>query len=238
MGRSLARLALVAVVSVAGCRSAAPPPSTVELTAAIARLQRPLPGELSALYRLRVPASGGLRLAILATAEGGRISVNEPFGSALSLAAWGRDGASRLYDLRQGCRAATADLESVLQVGHLPLPQAVRLLAGRLPSGPGDAVEIAGPWQLRVGGAGWACRVTLSAEPWRVTRVEEQASGTGGGWWAALEDHSGSVPGKIHLEHPKGRWAELELVRLQWDTVGELPRLPELPPCSEQGLDS
>jgi hypothetical protein len=232
MGRASAVLAVVAVAVLAACRSAAPPPPMADMAVAIERLQRPLPGEMSAFYRLRVPSSGGLRLTVLSTPEGGRISVSEPFGSALSLTAWGRDGAARLFDLKEGCQVTAVDLGSVLKVGHLPLPQAVRLLAGRLPAGPGDVVDILAPGQLRVGGADWACRVSLLSDPWRVTRVEELAPGADS-WWAELEDHSGSFPGVVRLKHPEGRWAELELARLQWDTVGALPPLPELPPCAE-----
>ena len=232
MGRAPALLVVAAVAAVVACRSAAPPPQAADMTVAIVRLQRPLPGEMSAFYQLRVPSSGGLRLTVLSTPEGGRISVSEPFGSALSLTAWGRDGAARLFDLKEGCQVTAVDLASVLQVGHLPLPEAVRLLAGRLPAGPGDVVDVLAAGEVRVGGADWACRVSLRPDPWRVTRVEELAAGEDS-WWAELEDHSGSFPGVVRLKHPGGRWAELKLVRLQWDTIGELPRLPELPQCAE-----
>jgi hypothetical protein len=39
------------------------------------------------------------------------------------------------------------------------------------------------------------------------------------------------VPGVVHVRRKKGSWAELELVRLEWNAANELPPLPEMPEC-------
>jgi len=60
---------LVALVLLTACRSAAPPLGAADLEAARLRLNQPLPGSPAALYHLRVPSSGGLRLSLLTSGE-------------------------------------------------------------------------------------------------------------------------------------------------------------------------
>jgi hypothetical protein len=190
-----------------------------------------LPGNLAALYRLRVPSSGGLRLSVLTAGSNGRVTISEPFGSAVSLTAWSGGSWSEVFDLREGCRFATEDLSGVLGVTTLPLPQAVRLLGGRLPAVADDRVEPSSPRQLRVDSRSWRGLVTLAPGPWRVIAVEEIPPQGRPGWRAQLRDHSVSVPGWIRVKGADGRWAELELVRLEWPAARELPPTPELPQC-------
>ncbi len=192
-------------------------------------LGRPLPGDLAALYRLRVPASGGLRLSVLATPEAGRLSVSEPFGSAVSLAAWGGGAAPRLYDLKRGCRLEVRDVSAVLGVAGLPLPEAARLLGGRLPAMDGDAVSVLGPGQVMVQGSGWGAVVQLRSDPWRVVAVSDAAEPSR--WRLELARHTLSVPGFVRADSANGDWAELELVRLEWNPISQLPAEPDLPSC-------
>jgi hypothetical protein len=112
----------------------------------------------------------------------------------------------------------------------MPLPQAVRLLVGRLPAVADDRLTPSADGRVLVEGQGWRARVTVSGEPWRVVLVEDDGS-RGTGWRIELGDHSLSVPGLVRVENGDGRWAELELVRLEWNDGGELPALPELPFC-------
>ncbi len=238
MSRLWSGLALLVLAGLAGAcfRSARPSPlAPDQLAAARVALELPLPGNLAALYRLRVPASGGLRLAVLTLGGAGRLSISEPFGSALSVTAWTAGSAPELYDLQNGCRLAATDLSTVLGAGRLPMPQAVRLLAGRLPALPEDEVEIVAN-RLLVRGQGWACTVQAEPDPWRVVAVEELVlSPSRPGWRLELAEHTRSLPGFIRIEHPQSRWAELTLVRLQWDSADQLPALPELPPCDSAG---
>jgi hypothetical protein len=215
---------------VAGCRSAGPPPTASDLEAARLRLSRPLPGSPVALYHLRVPSSGGLRLSLLTSGEAGRLTVSEPFGSAVSLTAWVGAAPATFFDLRQGCRLDAVDLERVLGISAMPLPQAVRLLAGRLPAVDGDRVSIRADGRLLVEGVGWKAVIEVAPEPWRVMSATEERAGDGG-WKIELSDHTASVPGIVHVRRENGRWAELELVRLEWKDTAELPPLPELPVC-------
>jgi len=197
---------------------------------AVPRLSRPLPGSMAALYRLRVPATGGLRLSVTALEHSGRLSVSERFGSALSITAWDAGAPPVLLDFREGCRLEAGDVSAVLGVGRLPLPQVVRLLGGRLPAVDGDLVETAGGGRLRVEGLGWSCVVTVAADPWRVVEVASESDGEP--WQVRLDRHTASLPGRVRIERDGGdEWAELELVSLEWGTVEELPDLPELPPC-------
>jgi hypothetical protein len=221
---------LMALMVLAGCRSAAPTLDATDLEAARLRLSRPLPGSPVALYHLRVPSSGGLRLSLLTSGEAGRLTISEPFGSAVSMTAWVGAGPATFFDLRQGCRLEAVDLERVLGISAMPLPQAVRLLAGRLPAADGDRVSIRSDGRLLVEGAGWKAVIEVASEPWRVMSVAEERAG-GGGWKIELSDHTASVPGVVHVKQKNGRWAELELVRLEWKTTDELPLLPELPVC-------
>lgn len=229
--RREASLALAAAIALAAaCRTAPPPPPSAPLEQGVAALTRPLPGDLAALYRLRVAATGTLRLTALTAGTAGRLSISEPFAGAVSVAAWDGDGdAARLYDLREGCRVEAESLAAVLGIGRLPLPQAVRLLAGRLPVAGGAARVESDSGQAVVSGDTWGYRADLAADPWRVVRV------TGEGWSVTLDRHTLSVPGRLRLEHADGRWAELELVRLEWPEDPTLPDEPDLPPCAVAG---
>jgi hypothetical protein len=217
----------------AGCRSAGLPTDfdRHSVEQAVQELSRPLSGDLGALYRLRVSSSGGLRLSLLTRGERGRMTVSEPFGSAVSMTAWDGAAAPEFFDLRAGCHLPAVELSAVLGVGSLPLAQAVRLLGGRLPAEPGDGVDIGGTGVVTVSGQWGSGRVTLGRDPWRVVLVEQQSSAENGGWKIRLDRHTLSVPGWLRVEGADGRWAELELVRLEWDELDELPPVPRLPRC-------
>ena len=221
---------LLVLTAASGCATAPPPAvDPARLDEAVARLDRPLPGDLAALYRLRVPRTGGLRLALAATGDAGRLTISQPFGAAVSLTAWQARQSTVFFDLREGCRQEVRDLAEVLGVGALPLPEATRLLGGRLPTVADDRIETTASGSLVVHGEAWAARVRLAADPFRVVEVVELRPG--GGWRIELGDHTSSVPGLIVLEHPDGRWAELRLERLEWPEALDLPELPELPLC-------
>lgn len=229
---SIAFVLALTVVAHTGCESSRHSAATMEeLDSAVALLVRPLPGDFAALYDLRVARSGGLRLAVLTRAGDGRMTISEPFGGAVSLSAWTAGGSSMFFDMDQGCRREVDDLEEVLGVGALPLSQAVRLLGGRLPMLPGDDVVITDGSDLRVSGDTWAVRVRLAADPWRVVEVVEDRSDENPGWRLELDSHTSSVPGRIRVENPDGRWAELELKRLEWPDATVLPDLPDFPHC-------
>lgn len=202
-----------------------------ELAAAVAALNRPSAGDIAALYDLRVARSGGMRLAVLTAGDDGRMTVSEPFGSAVSLTAWSTPGPTIFFDMDEGCRREVDDLEEVLGVGTLPLNQAVRLLGGRLPAMPGDDVVIGDDNDVEVHGVGWAVRMRLASGPWRVVELLELRSDGTGGWRIDLSAHTSSVPGRIRLENPDGRWVELELKRLEWPDHPSLPELPDFPVC-------
>lgn len=231
-----AAVAIVVGFSASGCRSSAPPPTQdpTALAEAVDALHRPLSGDMAALYHLRVPTSGGLRLSIVQKGTEGRLTISEPFGAAVSMAAWGGPDKPRFLDLRQGCRVPGTDSSAVFGVRVMPLPQAVRLLGGRMPAVDTDRVLAGEGGRLEIAGDGWSAWVTVAAQPWRITAVEQVTAGGVSGWKVRLDDHSGSVPGWIRVKGANGRWAELKLVRLQWDTVGELPPLPSLPVCDHQ----
>lgn len=214
-----------------GCRSTVSETTPVDLVAAIEKLSRPLSGDPAALYRLRVSSSGGLRVAVLTSGDEGRLTVSEPFGSAVSLTSWTASQPPTFFDLRKGCRLESSDLERALGVAAMPLPQAVRLLVGRLPALSEDKVTPREDGRVLIEGRHWAALVSLAADPYRVVSVEEAAS-RGRGWSFELRDHSLSVPGFVRVRNPDGRWAELDLVRLEWSERGELPPRPDLPPCS------
>jgi hypothetical protein len=205
-----------------------------EVAAAVEHLSRALPDDLAALYRLRVKSSGGLRLSVATAADEGRVTISEPFGAALSLTAWSGAAPAEVFDLRHGCRFATDDLSGVLGVGNLPLPHMVRLLAGRLPAIEGDTIEVGNDGRIRVTGPTWRGAVDLEQDPWRVVGVEDLSAGTGAGWRVNLRDHTSSVPGWLRVLGADGRWAELELVRLEWHQGAGLPPVPELPLCAEE----
>jgi hypothetical protein len=158
------------------------------------------------------------------------MTVSEPFGSAVSLTAWSGSASPTFFDLREGCRLDAADLELVLGVGTMPPPQAVRLLAGRLPATADDRVAVDGKGHILVEGLGWSAQVAVASDPWRVASVQGIGD-RGNGWRIELGDHTLSVPGQLRVENVDGRWAELELVRLEWNQGGDLPLLPDLRPC-------
>jgi hypothetical protein len=227
-------LGLAALVALSSCRSAAPPVVTADqLQGGVTVLTRPLPGDLAALYRLRVPSSGGLRLSVLTKGADGRMTISEPFGSAASITAW-RDGQTpELLDLRRGCRLEVGDVSAVIGVARLPLPQAVRLLGGRLPVLGGDRIEASSGGWVQIRGDGWSCRARVAAGPWRVVEVDGPLETEAPTWRLRLSHHTSSVPGSIRLDRSDGDWAELELVRLEWNSVKQLPELPKLPVCEE-----
>jgi hypothetical protein len=224
-------MSIVILIGFAGCRSTVPETTPVDLVAAIEKLNRPLSGDPAVLYRLRVSSSGGLRMAVLTSGDDGRLTVSEPFGSAVSLTAWTGSQPPTFFDLREGCRLETSDLERALGVAAMPLPQAVRLLVGRLPATSDDRVSPREDGRILVEGRRWAALVKVAADPFRVMSVEEAGSREKG-WSFELRDHSLSVPGFVKVKNSDGRWAELDLVRLEWSERGELPPRPELPPCS------
>ncbi len=229
----LAAVAVIAAAGLSGCRTSAPDFAPAELESARAQLTIPLQGDPAALYRLRVPTAGGLRMAMLTSGSAGRMTISESMGSAISVTAWSAGGGGFFYDMREGCRLASADLSRVLGIGAMPLPQAVLLLGGRLPAVAGDTVTPTEDSHFLIRGEGWAADVKLASEPWRVMTVHE----VGGkpGWSIVLGNHTGSVPGSIRLKTSNRRWAELELIRLEWHEGGELPALPEMPWCVAEG---
>ena len=213
------------------CGSAAPLLSGPELEEAIARLDRPLPGDPAALYKLKIPNAGGLRLSVRTSGAAGRLTVSEAFGSALSITAWEGSGPATFFDLREGCRLEASDLSQILGVPALPLPEAVRLLAGRLPSSAGDRISVRDDGRILVKGPTWGAVVEVAAEPWRVVTVTEDGAGKPT-WRFELSDHSASVPGVVRVAQREGRRAELALIRLEWNERETLPGLPDLPPCT------
>ena len=218
------------VLGLAGCQSTAPETVPVDPRPAIEKLSRPLSGDPATLYRLRVSSSGGLRMSVLTSAEDGRLTVSEPFGAAVSLTSWSGGQRPTFFDLREGCQIQATDLEQALGVAAMPLPQAVRLFVGRLPATGDDWIAAREDGRILVEGLRWAALVTVAADPWRVVSVE-QVVAQGRGWRFELSDHTLSVPGFIRVENADGRWAELELVRLEWSKGGQLPPIPDLPYC-------
>jgi hypothetical protein len=170
-------------------------------------------------------------MSILTSGEDGRLTVSEPFGAAVSLTSWSGSQQPTFFDLREGCQIQAADLEQALGVAAMPLPQAVRLFVGRLPATGDDWVVPREDGRILVEGSRWAALVTVVADPWRVVSVEE-ISARGRGWRFELSEHSLSVPGFVRVENAGGRWAELELVRLEWSKDGELPPPLDLPICT------
>jgi hypothetical protein len=223
---------LLILLGLAGCQSVVPEIVPVDPETAIEKLNRPLSGDPAALYRLRVSSSGGLRMSVLTSGEDGRLTVSEPFGAAVSLTSWSGSHQPTFFDLREGCQIQATDLEQALGVAAMPLPQAVRLLGGRLPATGDDWIAPREDGRILVEGLDWAALVTVAADPWRVVSVEQVAEGRG--WRFKLSDHSLSVPGFVRVENADGRWAELELVRLEWNEGGELPSPPDLPLCTAE----
>lgn len=228
--RLVAAVFMSALTAISACTTTAPQYETVELEAAKEALQQRLPGDPAILYRLRVRSAAGLRLSVRASGEEGRLTVSEPFGSAVSLTAWKSVDETAFFDLREGCRIEGSDLSQALGIGAMPLPQALRLLGGRLPAVATERVTPRNDGRLLIEGRGWAALVSLRADPWRVVLVEEVTE-LDKGWRIELSDHSLSVPGTVRLRNTDGHWAELELVRLEWTTGADLPPLPNLPLC-------
>lgn len=229
MGRRIVPVAVVVALVCGGCRTTgigqlapeAPPFETV-----VTLLRRPLPGPFVALYRLRTPSTGGLRLSVIADGGRGRMTVSESLGGAVVVAGWDDHGRSEIFDLRKGCRLEGDGAVRALGLGHLPLDRAILLLGGRAPALEGDRVSALGHGELlEIAGAGWWSVAELAHDPLRIVALR------GEDWAVEMGDHTSSVPGRIRIETPSGDWAELELVRLQWEFSGDLPPLPDLPVC-------
>jgi hypothetical protein len=231
--RPLGVLAGVILIQAAfGCASSSvTSPDPQQLTEAIEHLNRPTAGDMAALYDLRVARSGGLRLSILTVGRAGRLTISEPFGSAVSLTAWDGDSPTIFFDMKNGCRREIDDLEEILGVGALPPEPAVRLLGGRLPTTGAGEVGLDGNGAVEVTEDRFVATVRLAADPWRVVEVWVRQDGRSDGWHLELGSHASSVPGTIRIEGPDGRWAELELKRLEWPSGASLPDLPDFPPC-------
>jgi len=225
---------LVAAV-VSGCRSAAPPAAIPagELETAVGALAGPPATGIASLYRLRVRSTSGLRMSIMTSSDGGRMSISDSFGRALLVAAWTVDRAGELYDLDAGCRVPGADLAAVIGAGGLPVEQAVWLLSGRLPAAAGDRVEVA-EGGLEITGDDWSAHVVVARDPWRVLEVRADAHDTTA-WRIELDDHTGSIPKSVFVERADGEWARLELVRREGTGGAALPDLPDLPACAGGG---
>ncbi len=219
----------------AGCRSTAgdSPLTTERLAEAETALGIPTSGDMAALYHLRIPSSQGLRLSIVQQGTAGRLTVSEPFGSMVSLVAWEGAGGNVFLDMREGCRIPGGDLSSVLGVATIPPAEVVRLLGGRLPATGEDRVSPTEDGRLAITGANWSATVTVIGDPWRVVAVDGPGGSGAGAWRLRLKQHSGSLPGWLRVDSGDGRWAELELIRLEWDTLSELPPVPSLPACGQ-----
>jgi len=232
--RRRAVLLSVIVAAAAGCATIESQPIDRDrVEEGVTVLSRPMSGDLAALYRMRVPKTGGLRLAVVTAGDDGRMTISEPFGSAVSMTAWSGGGSSVHFDMEQGCRRDVADLRQVLGLRALPMAQAVRLLGGRLPAGAQDEVSVDGGSRVEIRGKGWAARVRLAEDPWRVLEVTEISATDNGGWLIELADHTRSVPGLIRVTNADGRWAELDLSRMEWPESASLPSLPDFPRCGE-----
>ena len=206
-------------------KPSAPAATSAEIAEAVAVLRRPLPGPLVALYRLRVPSTGGLRLSVIADGNRGRMTVSENLGGALAILAWDGEG-SRIFDLKEGCRPSDRDRPTIPGMEGLPMDRAVLLMGGRLPVIPGDVVRPDdGNSTVEIDGSGWSASVRLAFDPVRILSVR------GAGWSMELGDHTSSLPGMLRFETSSDQWAELELVRLQWKFEGKWAPLPDLPEC-------
>ncbi len=197
---------------------------SADLAVGIEQLEVPLPGNFSALYRMRVAATGGLRLTVVERGGAGRLVVSKPFGGAVALASWDGD-AARLFDLEQGCEDDTARAGGIVGLGVLPLRQVPRILGGRLPQGKVDIAD-RDRREVLIHGDGWSCRAVLGAQPWRVLSLELPDGTT-----AKLSRHTSSVPGALKVVNSAGDWVGLELTRLEWNSDAELPPLPNLDVC-------
>lgn len=196
------------------------PLTPAELRQGVERLSRPMPGTIGALYRLRIPETGGLRLSVHGDVEAGRMTVSKSMGGAVAAMEWHGESL-RILDLEEGCRLDTETAADTVGLGLMPPRQVIRLLGGRLPeNGDGPRISAGG----NIVGEGW--RATLARQPWRVAHVTG-----GGGWTLDMSRHTSSLPGFARLEREDGQWLELELVHLEWNPSGDLEPLPDLPPC-------
>lgn len=224
-------LSLAGAVLLQGCGSTAPGVSANRANEALTILSAPLPNDLSAIYRLRVPKSAGLRMTVLARPDSGRLTVSRSLGSALTTVGWEPTQVPILVDYQEGCSLRSESISRVLGVGSLPLPQAVRLVGGRLPATDRDRVSVQPDGRLLVEGFRWGCLVKVARKPWRVVHVESVRGPSESAWSVRLSKHRGSVPGIVRFESSDDRWAEIELRGVQWNAIAELPGLPDFPPC-------
>jgi len=233
--RALGVVALLILIQGAvGCSSTTTNTSGADpelLNEAIERLERPTAGDMAALYDLRVARSGGLRLSMITAGRAGRLTISEPFGSAVSLTAWEADSPTVFFDMEEGCRREVRDLEDILGVGALPLEPAARLLGGRLPTTDGGVARPDGDGAVEIVEDDFTATVRLASDPWRVVEVWVNRTAQGTGWHLDLGSHASSVPGTIRIENSDGRWAELVLKRLEWPAGATLPDPPNFPPC-------
>ena len=234
VGLALLGSAVLAGGLAVGCRStgSSTPLTEDELAMARTALDTPMPSSTAALYHLRVPSSGGMKLSLVRLEAAGRLTISEPFGSTVAVADWNSRGETRLYDLKQACQIEGGRLSEVLGVAAMPVPAVSRLLGGRFPVTAGDRVRFGSDGRIEILGSQWTGFVSVLPSPWRVVKVEGPPGD--GSWTLWLKDHSGSVPGWIRVEGSDGRWAELELVRLEHSTVTSLPPLPTLPVCGDE----
>ena len=224
------------LVLVVGCAGVSRNDDVVERVDAevVAQLSRDLPGSIAALYHLRIPSTGGLRLTLLGLDRRGQMSISEPFGALVSVSTWSDFDSVTVYDMKAGCRVDGASLDRVFGVVSLPMSQALRLLGGRLPSIKGDHIVIDEGNSVTIAGDRWKARVWLESRPWRVVRVDDATDPDGPRWMVELSGHTSTLPGKIRFEHDQTGWAELELVSLQWDQLETLPAPPQLSPCKQK----
>lgn len=220
-GRGL--LAVLLVVAAAGCASLGRHTDLTgaDLESALEALDGESDDSVGLLYRMRAAGTGRLGLTVLRTAAGeGRLSVTDTFGSLVAVVAWSGPGLPVLYDLREDCALegrAFAGLDAV------PLDRAVRLMAGHLPSRPGDRFLVE-DGRLVVKDGSWTASVILGREPWRVLHVAT------GDLSIRLFEHERGVPGRITIAAPDES-VELELRRIEHGGVRRLPEVPDLPWC-------
>ncbi len=233
--RLFGTLLVASTIGLVGCRATTEVPvlSADEVAQAVPGLSAPVSGDLSAIYRLRIQRAGGLRMSVLARPDSGRLTISRPFGDAVSAVGWEPNQLPVLVDYREGCSVRAASIMDLLGVGSLPLPQAVRLISGRLPATSADRVTVESNGQLKIVGPDWKCLVFLAPNPWRVTRVESADVPVDSQWSIDLSDHEQVVPKRLRFEGSSERWAEIELRQLQWHPIDNLPAMPEMPPCRE-----
>lgn len=225
-------LAVVAVVVIAaGCRSTSPQAQGRSWSPdwsdrAVEVLGRPLPGPMAALYRMRVPSTGGLRLGIIVTGNGhGRMTISEPFGAAVMIAGWDNQREAEVFDLEEGCRLSREQAMAAMGLGALPLDRATRLLGGRLPDRFGDEFRQKQEGVLVITGPDFRAEIEVDAEPWRVVAVRSA------GYTVELDKHTSSLPGRLRIKNRDGDSAELILGTLKWEGPDDLSPLPVLPVC-------